>query len=110
MRCAGLWRHAAARASEYSECAGTLRHFNECVRFDYDVEWFECGRRKRFERGEWFIAIDDCDCQFIYPVGAVIWTAFWGAIAAESQLGAESLLRQRDDGYGDAGDAAAFAR
>ena len=43
--------------------------------------------------GKWLsvVSIDIHDCQFDHPVGA---------IADEPEFGAESLLRQRDDGRG----------
>ena len=112
LRCDGLRRDAAARAGE---CSDFLCSFNEHNRLDDDRDWIdhrinhrECDRFRRWDkrwdkRWEWFslIAVDDHDCQSVH---------FVYAVADQSKLSAESLLRQRDDGHRHAGDPAALAR
>jgi hypothetical protein len=85
------------RAGDHSECPGSVHHFGHDEHSRFERE------RGRFEHWEQFRdrRIDDHDGQFDHSVCAV---------ADESQFGAESLLRQRDDGHGVAGDAASVAR
>jgi hypothetical protein len=93
----GLRRGFVVCTGECPLCPDSVHFFNEHNQFESDHGWFNCdGRRKRFGLG-----IDDHDCQFVDHVYAG---------ADESELAPESLLRQRDDGDGDIGDAEALAR
>lgn len=107
MRCDGLQRWAAACPGcavwWRRECSGSFRLFGHCGFFGhYDRcerrEWIS-NRRRGWNIVGGVLHIDD------HGVGHSV-----AAIADEPELGAESLLRQRDDGDGVAGDASALAR
>jgi hypothetical protein len=92
-----LRRDNVVRTDECPHCPDPVHFFNEHYSLEYDRHWFECDRRWC-----WFsLAVDDHDCQFVDHVYAS---------ADESELAPESLLRERDDGDGDPGDATALAR
>lgn len=96
MRRDNLGRDIFVRADEYPECPGCVRFFNEHHSSHHDCRWFECDRH-----WDWFsLAVNDHDCQFADHLYAS---------TDESELAPESLLRQRNDGDGDTGDATTLA-
>jgi hypothetical protein len=97
----------AGWASEWrGECSGAIDVFDVFGNSDY----------RRLERGEWgersgiIVRIFDGIVDDYIDLGDGRFEHFIDATGAESELVAESLLRQRDDGHRFAGDAATDAR
>jgi hypothetical protein len=107
VRCDGLQRCAAAcpgcAVGWRRECSGSFRLFRRCGFFGhYDRcerrQWIS-NRRRAGNIANGVLYVDDRGIDHSNA-----------AVAYEPELGAESLLRQRNDGDGVAGDASALAR
>ena len=104
MRRRSLRRSAAARTgSKCSEYPGSLDIFgcDDRVQFEHKRKCLKRRECNWFRHCGWFsdLVVYDHDCRLVHS----------HAVAHESKLGAESLLRQRDYGNGVAGDAASLA-